>query len=104
MICYISSCAISLILRLHSHECALLVSGSHVWLCVRRQGYGATAGNSRTLVDVTGKTAEKDKKEADQWVARSEKTSELWRPGAGFRPTSFSIPNGPKVCCFFGQL
>lgn len=69
-------------------------------LCDCRGGYGATAGNSRTLVDVTGKSEkDKEKKEgvADSWVARNEKTAELWRPGSGFKPTTFANSKGPKV-------
>jgi hypothetical protein len=49
-------------------------------------------------VDVTGKgDRDKEKKEGDTYAARNERTSELWRPGSGFKPTSFANPKGPKV-------
>ena len=39
-----------------------------------------------------------DRKDADaSYVARNEKASDLWRPGASFRPTSFIDVKGPKV-------
>ena len=33
----------------------------------------------------------------DDFASKNEKVSELWRPGAGFKPTSFLDPKGPKV-------
>lgn len=53
---------------------------------------GSAGVSSRGLVDVTG-TGKKD----DAYVAKTEKASSLWRPGNGFRPTSFATPKGPKV-------
>jgi hypothetical protein len=45
-------------------------------------------------VDVTDRGG--DKRE-DSYAARNDKVSELWRPGAGFKPTSFTDIKGPKV-------
>lgn len=53
---------------------------------------GSAGVISRGLVDVTG-----NGKKEDAYVAKTEKTSSLWRPGNGFRPTSFAAPKGPKV-------
>ncbi|BDA46538.1 Glycosyltransferase-like KOBITO 1 [Coccomyxa sp. Obi] len=55
-------------------------------------GMGSAGVSSRGLVDVTG-SGKKD----DAYVAKTEKTSSLWRPGNGFRPTSFATPKGPKL-------
>ena len=55
------------------------------------------------LGDLTGSTSA-GKKE-DTYVAKNEKTSELWRPGANFKPTYFNEAKGPKVgpsCDFVG--
>ena len=57
-----------------------------------RDGSGSATVSSRGLVDVSG-TGKKE----DAYVARSEKTSNLWRPGNGFRPTSFGSAKGPRV-------
>ena len=39
-----------------------------------------------------------DRKDGDaSYVAHNEKASDLWRPGAGFRPTSFIDVKGPKA-------
>ncbi len=53
---------------------------------------GSSGVNSRGLVDVSGSG-----KKEDAYVARTEKTSSLWRPGNGFRPTSFGSAKGPRV-------
>ena len=47
------------------------------------------------LGDLTGSTSV-GKKE-DTYVAKNEKTSELWRPGSNFKPTYFNEAKGPKV-------
>ena len=47
------------------------------------------------LGDLTGSTSV-GKKE-DPYVAKNEKASELWRPGANFKPTYFNEAKGPKV-------
>ena len=47
------------------------------------------------LGDLTGSTSV-GKKE-DTYSAKNEKTSELWRPGANFKPTYFNEAKGPKV-------
>ena len=47
------------------------------------------------LGDLTGSTSV-GKKE-DTYVAKNEKASELWRPGANFKPTYFNEAKGPKV-------
>ena len=36
-------------------------------------------------------------KKEDTYLAKNEKTSELWRPGANFKPTYFNEAKGPKV-------
>ena len=33
----------------------------------------------------------------DDYASKNDKVSELWRPGAGFKPTTFLDPKGPKV-------
>ena len=48
------------------------------------------------LGDLTGSTS--GGKKEDTYVAKNEKTSELWRPGANFKPTYFNEAKGPKVC------
>lgn len=50
---------------------------------------------SRALVDVSERGS--DKKEDVGYAARNDKVSDLWRPGAGFKPTSFIDAMGPKV-------
>jgi len=52
-------------------------------------------GASRVLGDLASSTSA-GKKE-DTYVAKNEKTSELWRPGANFKPTYFNEAKGPKV-------
>lgn len=47
------------------------------------------------LGDLTGSTSGARKE--DTYVAKNEKTSELWRPGANFKPTYFNEAKGPKV-------
>ena len=47
------------------------------------------------LGDLTG--ASSAGKKEDNYVPRNEKTSELWRPGASFKPTYFNEAKGPKV-------
>lgn len=37
------------------------------------------------------------KQPGDDFASKNEKVSELWRPGAGFKPTTFLDPKGPKV-------
>ncbi len=37
------------------------------------------------------------KPDGDSYASRNDKVSELWRPGAAFRPTTFLDPKGPKV-------
>lgn len=37
------------------------------------------------------------KPDDDSYASRNDKVSELWRPGAAFRPTTFLDPKGPKV-------
>ena len=54
------------------------------------------------LGDLTG--ASSAGKKEDTYVARNEKTSELWRPGASFKPTYFNEAKGPKVPTFTDAL
>ena len=66
--------------------------------CREKDGFGSIGAISRALVDVSAERSG-DRKDADgSYVARNEKASDLWRPGAGFRPTSFIDAKGPKVC------
>ena len=60
-----------------------------------RDGFGSIGAISRALVDVSDRG--NSEKGGDSYVARNEKAAELWRPGAGFKPTSFIDMKGPKV-------
>ncbi|CAL5218972.1 g727 [Coccomyxa viridis] len=60
-----------------------------------KDGYASVTGSSRVLGDLTGSTSV-GKKE-DTYVAKNEKTSELWRPGSNFKPTYFNEAKGPKL-------
>ena len=70
---------------------------SHPCHCCR-DGYATVTGSSRVLGDLTG--ASSTGKKEDNYVPRNEKTSELWRPGASFKPTYFNEAKGPKVPTF----
>lgn len=65
--------------------------------CRDKDGYGSIGAISRALVDVSAERSG-DRKDGDaSYVAHNDKASDLWRPGNGFRPTSFIDTKGPKV-------
>ena len=43
------------------------------------------------------------KRDGDDYLSKNEKVSDLWRPGAGFKPTTFLDPKGPKVLPSLGD-
>ena len=58
----------------------------------RREHEALAMPATRALNEGDGK-----KQPGDDFASRNEKVSELWRPGAGFKPTTFLDPKGPKV-------
>jgi len=65
----------------------------------RHRGARARARREREAMPATRALNEggERKPDGDSYASRNDKVSELWRPGAAFRPTTFLDPKGPKV-------